>query len=263
MPHSALINTYETVRKEYQQKVVLPQDRQQYLENNEILFSTHSCAIEGNSFSVDDTRALKELGLGMVVPKGKKLYECFEMHDHLNAYEFVLGNLSHPLDEAFLKEVNRRLTEHTLTYHATDAVPGEYTTVDMAAGDTIFGEHEKLIARVPQLLASTEEAINEDKSHPMVIAARFHGYFIYLHPFRDGNGRTGRLISNYILMRMNHPSLIIKSEERSAYIAALKQIKHEGTDEFLVSFFLETAIRHMKEDIQEKKQNTKPKMFLF
>lgn len=263
MPHSALINTYETVRKEYQQKVVLPQDRQQYLENNEILFSTHSCAIEGNSFSVDDTRALKELGLGMVVPKGKKLYECFEMHDHLNAYEFVLDNLSHPLDEAFLKEVNRRLTEHTLTYHAADAVPGEYTTVDMAAGDTIFGEHEKLIARVPRLLASTEEAINEEKSHPMVIAARFHGYFIYLHPFRDGNGRTGRLISNYILMRMNHPPLIIKSEERSAYIAALKQIKHEGTDEFLVSFFLDTAIRHMKEDIQEKQQNTKPKLFLF
>ena len=66
-----------------------------------------------------------------------------------------MNNLQHPLDETFLKEVNKLVTEHTLSYHAPDAVAGEYTTVDMAAGDTLFGEHEKLIARVPKLLEST------------------------------------------------------------------------------------------------------------
>lgn len=43
-------------------------------------------------------------------------------------------------------------TEHTLSYRAPGAVAGEYTTEDMAAGDTIFGDHETLIARVPKLM---------------------------------------------------------------------------------------------------------------
>ena len=41
-----------------------------------------------------------------------------------------------------LKEVNRLVTEHTISYRASDAIAGEYTTEDMAAGDTVFGDHE-------------------------------------------------------------------------------------------------------------------------
>lgn len=255
------ISCYEVVRKEYQEKICHRMSKEQYEEYSEILFSTHSCAIEGNSFTVDDTRALKELGLGMV-PHGRKLLECMEMADHLRAYEYVMQNLDHPLDETFLKHVNFLLTEHTINYHAPVAVAGEYTTEDMAAGDTVFGDHEKLIARVPQLLESTERACQSDV-HPMIVASRFHGYYEYLHPFRDGNGRTGRLLSNYILMRKGHPQLVIYLEERQQYIAALKQIRTEGTDEHLTHFFLDIAIRHMEEDLRQKQQNTKPRMFLF
>lgn len=59
-------------------------------EYNEILFSAHSCAIEGTTFSVDDIRTLKEKGLGMI-PQGKTLFEAFEILDHFNAYEFLNG----------------------------------------------------------------------------------------------------------------------------------------------------------------------------
>ena len=256
------IMKYEDVRMEYQKEIQERMSEFELLRNNEALFSAHSCAIEGNSFTVDDTRILMEQDLGMTVPAGKKLYELLEIRDHLRAYEYVVNNLQHPLDEAFLKEVNRLVTEHTLSYHAPGFVPGEYTTVDMAAGDTLFGEHEKLIAHVPQLLESTERAIVSD-THPMIVAARFHGYYEYLHPFRDGNGRTGRLISNYILLRKGHPQLVIKLEERQQYISALKQIRKEGTDEYLMHFFFDVAIAHMQEDIGQKKKNTKPKIFLF
>ena len=255
------IMQYEAVRQEYQQKIAGRMSQEQYQQYSEILFSTHSCAIEGNSFTVDDTRTLKELGLAMV-PQGKKLFECLEMADHLQAYEYVMAHLQHPLDEQLLKDTNRLVTQHTLTYHAADAVPGEYTTEDMAAGDTIFGDHEKLIARVLKLLVATERAILAD-THPMIIAARFHGYFEYLHPFRDGNGRTGRLMSNYILMRKGHPQLTIFLEERQQYITALKMIREEGTDEHLTSFFFATAIRHMQDELKQKVQNSHPRMFLF
>lgn len=247
---------YDDLRSKYQTLVVDRMNKEEYIKYNEVLFSTHSCAIEGNSFSVDDTRELKEKGLGMI-PAGKTLFEAFEMLDHFDAFEHMMQNVQHPLDETLLKEINRRVTSHTLTYRAPDATPGEYTTTDMAAGDTLFGDHEELIARVPRLLESTEQTIVSAATHPMVVAARFHGFYEYLHPFRDGNGRTGRLVSNYILLRMGHPLLIIPSESRQEYIAALRMIRTEATDEHLVRFFFKMAVKRMQEEMKQKEANTK------
>lgn len=250
------IKEYEAARQQYQTSIINQMNREEYIKYNEVLFSTHSCAIEGNSFSVDDTRELKEKGLGMI-PAGKTLFEAFEMLDHFEAFEYMMQNTQHPIDEELLKEINRRVTRHTLSYHAPEAIAEEYTTTDMTAGDTVFGNHKELIARVPKLLESTEEAIVAANVHPMILAARFHGFYEYLHPFRDGNGRTGRLVSNYILLRMGHPLLIIPSENRKEYIAALRMIRTEATDEHLIRFFFKMATRRMEEELKQKEANTK------
>lgn len=250
------IKEYEAARQQYQTSIINQMNREEYIKYNEVLFSTYSCAIEGNSFSVDDTRELKEKGLGMI-PAGKTLFEAFEMLDHFEAFEYMMQNTQHPIDEELLKEINRRVTRHTLSYHAPEAIAGEYTTTDMTAGDTVFGDHKELIARVTKLLESTEEAIAAANVHPMILAARFHGFYEYLHPFRDGNGRTGRLVSNYILLRMGHPLLIIPSENRKEYIAALRMIRTEATDEHLIRFFFKMATRRMEEELKQKEANTK------
>lgn len=250
------IKLYESLRCKYQALIINKMDREEYTKYNEVLFSTHSCAIEGNSFSVDDTRELKEKGLGMI-PAGKTLFEAFEMLDHFEVFEYVMQNAQHPLDEALLKEINKRVTLHTISYRSPEAIPGEYTTTDMAAGDTVFGDHEQLIAKVPKLLESTEKAIASAAVHPMILAARFHGFYEYLHPFRDGNGRTGRLVSNYILLRSGHPLLIIPSEARQEYISALRMIRTEATDEHLVHFFFKMAMRRMEDELKQKAANTK------
>ena len=253
------IEEYESIRQEYQQKVADRMGEKQCMEYNEILFSAYSCAIEGNSFTVDDTRILREQGMAMI-PVGRSLLECTEMADHFRAFDYMVSHLYHPFDEALLKEVNRLVIEHTLGYRAPDAVAGEYTTEDMAAGDTVFGDHEELIARVPKLMESTQKAI-DDGQHPLIVAAKWHGYYEYLHPFRDGNGRTGRLLSNFILLKASHPLLIIKLEDRSEYISALRLIRTEGTDEYLVAFFIKTAIDRMKSELAQKRKNTLPTMF--
>lgn len=253
------IETYERLRQEYNEEVAKKMSPKEWMEYNEILFSAHSCAIEGNSFTVDDTRILREQGMAMI-PIGRSLLECAEMADHFRAFDFLVSRLDAPFDEQLLKAVNQKVTEHTLSYKAGDAIPGEYTTEDMAAGDTLFGRHEQLIARVPSLMASTEQALRNGL-HPMVVAARFHGYFEYLHPFRDGNGRTGRLMSNFILLRAGHPLLIIKREDRERYINALKQIRKEGTDEHLISLFFHIAIKRMQQEKSQKNSNSKMAFF--
>ena len=219
------IEEYESVRKEYQQKIADKMGRQQWMEYNEILFSAHSCAIEGNSFTVDDTRILREQGMAMI-PVGRSLLECTEMADHFRAFDYMVSHLDVPFDESLLKETNRLVTEHTIS----------------------------------NLMASTQKALDAGQ-HPMIVAAKWHGYYEYLHPFRDGNGRTGRLLSNFILLRASHPLLIIRLEDRSAYISALKQIRTEGTDEHLIAFFFKTAITRMKGELSQKQKNSLPLLF--
>jgi len=254
------ISKYDLLAKQYLEKVAAPMGDLEYRKHSEILFSCHSCGIEGSSFTVDDTRALFEQGLGYY-PVGKTLFECQEMADHFKAYEWMHNHLDHPFDVELMKTLNRLVTEGTLPYRVPGAVPGEVTTVDMAAGDTVFGDHEKLIAQVPSLMESTARAMDEGKIHPMVLSARFHGFYEYLHPFRDGNGRTGRLLSNFILLQHGLPELIIRKEDRNLYIAALKAKRTEGTDEHLIAFFFNAAIKQMEDELNQKKNGSKPMLF--
>jgi len=254
------IKRYEQAVTTFEEVVARPMGEEQYRQRAEILFSCHSCAIEGNTFSVDDTRALYEQGLGYR-PVGKSLLECQEMADHLAAYEWMHQHLDHPFDVELLQTLNRLVTLNTLAYKAKGAEPGAFTTVDMAAGDTIFGDHEALVARVPALMQSTAQAMAEGRQHPLVIAARFHGFYEYLHPFRDGNGRTGRLLSNFILLYFGKPELIIRKEDRQQYISALRQIRTEHTDEYLISFFFSKATEQLEDDIRQKRKATPPMCF--
>lgn len=250
------IAKYESVLSEYRTRVMDRMSPYDWRDYNEVLFSAHSCAIEGNSFSVNDTRELKEKGLG-IIPQGKTLLEAFEILDHFDAYEYMLSQVGQPLSESLLKEIHRRCTRNTLAYRTHgQGVPGEYTTVDMAAGETVFGDHEELIARVPQLLEATQQAMDKGETHPMCIAARFHCFFEYLHPFRDGNGRTGRLMANFILLSLGHPMVIIPNEQKSEYIRALQMYRCEHSVEFIEHFFLSTAIARMEREMNEKRELT-------
>lgn len=255
------IEKYERVRADFERLIVKKMSQADYLNWHEVLFSCHSCAIEGNSFTIDDTRILQEKGLSMV-PVGRSLMECAEIADHFRAFRYITSHLEAPFDETLLKETNRLVTENTLAYRVPDAIPGEYTTCDMAAGDTVFGDHEKLITKIPNLMDSTAKAISGD-IHPVIVSARFHGFFEYLHPFRDGNGRTGRLLSNWILLHKGHPLIIINTKDRAAYIDALRKIRSEGTDEYLIALFFATATSRMESEIAQKRKNTSLPPFLF
>ena len=87
----------------------------------------------------------------------------------------------------------------------------------------------------------------------MIISAKFHHFFIYLHPFADGNGRLGRLLSNFILAKNKLPLVIILSENKNQYIDSLKACKKHRTHIPIISFFFDTVINQMKNEISQKK----------
>ena len=68
-------------------------------------------------------------------------------------------------------------------------------------------------------------------------------------------------IERYERIRAGHPLLIIELKDRSEYISALKQIRTEGSDEYLVAFFFKTAIERMESELAQKRKNSLPIMF--
>ena len=74
---------------------------------------------------------------------------------------------------------------------------------------------------VPEEMAELLAELQEIKpENALTSAAFFHAKFENIHPFADGNGRTGRLAMNYFLVLHNHPPIIIHEEDRKKYYAA-------------------------------------------
>ena len=85
---------------------------------------------------------------------------------------------------------------------------------------------------------------NKNKFKPLVLAAIMHNQFEYIHPFQDGNGRVGRFLLNFILLRNNYPPINISLEDRGEYYLALQEYQKrrnlKPTIEFLVKQYKKT-----------------------
>ena len=66
---------------------------------------------------------------------------------------------------------------------------------------------------------------NKNKLHPIILAFEFHKRYEFIHPFRDGNGRTGRLIMNKILISAGYPPIIVYKGNKTTYFNLLEKSK--------------------------------------
>ena len=98
---------------------------------------------------------------------------------------------------------------------------------------TIF--HYAAPTDVPNEMAALVDWYNEnvDKEHPLVLAATLHYKFVRIHPFDDGNGRTARLLMNYVFIKFGYPLVIVKSEEKKDYLLALNKADIGDLDYFI------------------------------
>ena len=158
------------------------------------------------------------------------------------------------------KKKNPTTTTTTTTDTGAPTTGSDMLSVEvaqMAAGDTIFRDTKKAVANMPKMLESFNTAIKEDRTHPLELSAIFHQMFIYSHPFPDGNGRLGRLLSNFILGRFGHPHIIILKEERQNYIDDLKASDKHNNMLPIINFFYDTSINRMQREIGQKKNLSK------
>jgi Fic family protein len=127
-----------------------------------------------------------------------------------------------PLTTALIKEIHGTLTAGTYDerrYVEQGERPGEFKKHDYVTG---LAEVGSLPDDVEDDLMDLLSELNTYKGKELLTAAAyFHARFEYIHPFADGNGRTGRALLNYFLMINNHPPIIIHDEDKAAYYDAL------------------------------------------
>ena len=95
---------------------------------------------------------------------------------------------------------------------------------------------------------------NKDKFKPLTLAAIIHSQFEYIHPFQDGNGRVGRLLLNFILLRNNYPPINIMLEDRKEYYQTLQKYSKEDDLKPTLKFLIGQYKKTFKEVTTKKKK---------
>jgi Fic family protein len=181
-----------------------------------IMFTYNSNAIEGNTMSLSETALVLREG---VTIDGKSLKEHMELIGHRDACLFVedLVREAAPLAEKVILDI------HSLVLMDRREDRGVYRRVPV----TITGTNAELPQpwKVPiemeQLLADYHSEMRG--LHPVERAALFHLRFESIHPFIDGNGRTGRLLMNLELMKEGFPPIDVKFQDRVRYINCFRK----------------------------------------
>ncbi len=204
----------------------------------------NSNAIEGNTLTLRETALILQQGITIAE---KPVKEHLEAIGHKDAFEYVisLANANAELTERVIKEI------HSLVLMNDPVNKGVYRSI----GVTIMGAAHTppqpylVPVQMEQLLADYQE-MKRDK-HIIAAVAEFHLRFEGIHPFIDGNGRTGRLILNLELIKAGLLPVNIKFADRRKYYDCFDQYYSNGrTPEPLVQLIADYEAEELERHIK-------------
>ncbi len=231
------------------------EDELRIMQKFRLDWNYHSNNLEGNSLTYGETKALILFGL---TAQGKPLKDHFEITGHDEAVKWIMDivKADRPITENFIRELHKLILKEPYEVDAItpDGQPtkkkiriGEYKTtpnhVKTKTGEIFrFATPEETPALMTDLINWYRE---KNTSNPILLSAEFHYKFIRIHPFDDGNGRTARLLMNFILMQSGYPPVIIKTDDKQNYFSALRQ-----ADAGILEPFIEYIASNLKHSLE-------------
>ena len=193
-------------------------------ENLKAKYIYNSNGIEGNTLSLMETNLIIEHG---VTIKGKSLKEHLEVKGQEYALNFLteVMNQKEKISLRMIREFNSLIMINGGGTFKT--LPNEIVGANFKTSPPHLVE-EHLNKLIENFYNSNEDIIKK--------VAIFHADFEKIHPFPDGNGRTGRLLMNLELMKEGFPITIIKKEDREDYYNALEKAHSNYDYEDIISF---------------------------
>lgn len=214
-------------------------------------------AIEGNTLSDDEVQKIMD---NQKLPPSKE-YQAIEVGNILTAFnellsEIVNANVDHfisiELLQRFHKMVGQNLGEHFA------AIPGQLRNSGVVVGRYRCPDHRDVPILLEQLCQWLRREfkygqIEQSFSEVVVQAIVTHVYIEWIHPFGDGNGRTGRLVEFYILLRGGNPDIashILSNYYNMTRTAYYLQIE-KATESRNLSSFIEYALLGFRDGLEQ------------
>ena len=210
--------------------------------------------IEGNTLTYHETELLLIHGR-TAGGHPMRHYEEMKAHDVAIDHTRRLANAERVPGEGDIRDLNKILLKEPFWHNAETSdgqrtqkriVPGEYKTqpnhVRTATGELHrFAEPEETPALMERWTRNFQRDLRRSAYPLPLFLAESHWSFLRIHPFDDGNGRTARLLTNFVLLRSGIPPMVIKTAERDRYIGAL-QNADVGRMVPLAHFMLENVL---------------------
>lgn len=183
-----------------------------------IEFTYDSNAIEGNTLTLQETAMVLE---GITIDT-KPLKDHLEVVGHKDAFKYVQRIISENIDfsESVIKDI------HTLVLMDRPDDRGRYRQIPVRIMGASHEPPQPYL--VPIQMEQLLQELKKEQFHPIETAALFHLKFEGIHPFIDGNGRTGRLILNFMLMQNGYPPINVKFADRRKYYAGFEEYYKNG-----------------------------------
>lgn len=201
--------------------------QEEFFDNFILNFAVNSTSIEGNTINLKEA---SDLFLSDKIPKGKTLREVYDLQNTKQAV-LMLKQESPKIDEQLIIKIHDMLLENI------DKRKGFRMHEIRILGQPFKPSPARYIRADIKLLLDWYYK-NENKINPLVLATLFHHKFEKIHPFSDGNGRTGRVLMNHILDLAKYPPTIITKIFRKEYISAMND-----ADKALSKSLLNTDIK--------------------
>ncbi len=226
----------------------------------------HSNHIEGNTLTYGETELLLIHGQTHGNHTLRE-YEEMQAHDVGIAHLRELAeDRTRLIGETDIRNLNKIILKEPFWKPAqtTDGqatrkqiIPGEYKTkpnnVITATGELFeFAAPSDVPARMQALIQWLEQALSPENPPILPLLAKLHHEFVLIHPFDDGNGRVARMLVNYVLMRQGYPPIIVPTERKNDYLAALR-LADAGDITELENFLGTCVIRSLELGIKAAK----------
>ncbi|MFH0752922.1 MAG: Fic family protein [archaeon] len=199
-------------------------------------FTYDTNAIEGNTLTLRETANLL---FEQRTPPNKTLREINEALNHKKAFDFLL-DYKGEINKKIICTLQKLIVTNTLREDLEPQI-GKYRTLQVyIRGANFIPPKPKEVKKEMKDLQFWYSR-NKHNLHPLIIAAYHHAAFESIHPFVDGNGRTGRLLINLILHKNKYPMINIPNSRKLTYYACLEAAR-KGDLRKLVKFLYEIMV---------------------
>lgn len=223
----------------------------------------HSTSIEGSTLTEIETNLLLDEGL---TPKGKPLEHSLMTTDHAEALSFTIEQAKQKkkIDVKLIQSMNAKVMSKTGKVYQTvfgelDSSKGVFRKGNVVAGSRYFPNFDKVEALTYKLCDEINKKLNNTLTITDRLQLSFDAHFdlVSIHPFYDGNGRTSRLLMNYIQFYYQLPMAIVFKEDKADYIQSLEDSRNKEDLTPFRNFMNGQYIKFLTQEIQNFKNINK------